>query len=551
MADTLREHLNQRYSALKTERSSWESHWRELSEYVMPRRGRFLMADYNKGSKRNTKILDNTGTLAARTLASGMMAGITSPSRPWFRLTTPDPGMMDYAPVKTWLHDVETILREIFTRSNFYNALHTLYTEHGVYGQAPILIDEDYEDVIRAYQMTCGSYYMAVSDRNIVDTIYREMPLTVKQVVQWFGLENVSQTVKNLYEKSNYDATVKVIHAIEPNDRRNRAFKDKRNMAYRSIYWEDGQDKQGKFLLNSGYREFPGMAPRWDVIGNDVYGRSPAMDALGDIKQLQAEQKHKAHGIEKLVNPPMVGPASLDGRVSNTLPGGVTYLDVLTGQQGFVPAYQIQPQIQHLTLDIQDVRQRISRAFYEDLFLMLAQSDRREITAREVEERHEEKLLMLGPVLERLHDELLDPAIDRTFNIALRAGILPEPPEELAGQALRVEYISIMAQAQKLIGTASMERFSGFVGNLAAVNPEVLDKYDMDQAVDEYADMTGVPPRIVRSDDDVVRMRQERAQQQQALQQAQMGMAAAQGAKVLSEADTGEDTNLLQRVLGG
>lgn len=551
MAQTLREHLETRWAALKKERSSWWSHWRDLNEHVLPRRGRFVVSDYNKGAKRNTKILDNTAVLANRTLASGLMAGITSPARPWFRLGLNDTDLMEFGPAKQWLHDVESILRDIFSRSNMYNVLHSNYGELGAFGTGPIIVDEDTQDVIRGFQCTVGSYALGTDHRGQVTTMYRELPMTVNQAVGMFGLSNVSSTVRSLYNEGGYDEMIKVLHAFEPNTDRKEGLKDARNMPYRSVYWEEGADSESKFLRQSGYRELAVLGPRWEVIGTDVYGRSPGMDALGDTKQLQEQQKHKAHAIEKMVNPPMVGPSGLEKKASNTLPGGVTFIDVMQGQQGFTPAYQIQPRLAELSQDIMETQQRISRAFYEDLFLMLANSNRRMITAREIEERHEEKLLMLGPVLERLHGELLDPLIDRTFAVANRMGMLPPPPEELQGMDLKVEYISLLAQAQKLVGTASLERFSGFVGNLAAANPQVLDKYDMDQAIDEYANMTGVSPSVVRDDETVAGIRQQREQQQQQMLAAQMAGQAAQGAKTLSETDTGNDTNMLQRILGG
>tara|TARA_R110002050_G_scaffold247646_1_gene385409 strand:- start:782 stop:1459 length:678 start_codon:yes stop_codon:yes gene_type:complete len=219
-------------------------------------------------------------------------------------------------------------------------------------------------------------------------------------------------------------------------------------------------------------------------------------------------------------------------------------------QGGFRPTYEVNPRLGELQQDIAETQYRIQQGFYADLFQMMTQSDRRQITAREIDERHEEKLLMLGPVLERLHTELLNPLIDRTFNIMARNDLLPPAPEELGGVTLKVEYISVMAQAQKAIGTGAIERLAGFVGNMAATKPDVLDKFDADQSVDEYAEMLGVPPKIVVPDDVVQQMRQarqEQMEQQQMMEQASMG---AQAAKVMSDADTGGE-NILTDIIGG
>lgn len=524
-------------TALETERTSWQSHWTELQQFILPRRGRFLETDVNKGGKKNTNILDNTATLAARTLASGMMAGITSPARPWFRLAAPDPGMKELAPVKDWLSQVEALLREIFARSNIYGALHTSYAELGTFGSAPIYIQEDFEDVIRAFPFTIGSYYMGNDARLKVDTIYRKLPMTVVQIVSKFGIGNVTESTRQLYEKKQFHQWITVIHAIEPNLDRDVSKIDSINMPVRSNYWEENSSNE-LYLRKSGYEEFPVVAPRWDVLGGDIYGRSPGMDALGDVKQLQNEHRQKAKGIAKQIDPPMVGSSTLEGKPSNTLPGGVTYTDVTANGSGFTPAYQINFNLNDLKEDIYETQSRIKRAFYEDLFLMLAQSDRRQITAREVEEKHEEKLLMLGPVMERLNDELLDPLIDRTFNIAMRAGILPPTPPELEGVELKVEYISIMAQAQKLVGTTGLERLAGFAGQIASLDPGALDKIDSDQLIDEYADMLGTPPGVVNSDEEVEEIRRQRQAVEKRQQQLDMTQQVANVAKTAGEVNT-------------
>lgn len=543
MAISLREFQKTTLNALESERSSWQSHWVELQTNILPRRGRFLETNVNKGGKKNSAIIDNTATLAARTLASGMMAGITSPARPWFRLSPPDPDMREYPPVKEWLSKVESLLREIFARSNIYGALHTSYGELGTFGTSPIFIKEDFNDVIRAFPFTIGSYYMGLDARLNVNTIYRKIPMTVIQIVSQFGLGKVTQSTRTLYEKKQFQQWVTVIHVIEPNSERDTRRADNLNMPFRSHYFEESSEDD-QYLSKSGFHEFPAPTPRWDVLSNDVYGRSPGMDALGDTKQLQVQHKKKAKAIAKQIDPPMVGSSQLEGKASNTLPGGVTYTDITAGGSGFTPAYQVAVNISDLKEDIYETQLRIKRAFYEDLFLMLAQSDRRQITAREVEEKHEEKLLMLGPVMERLNDELLDPLIDRTFAIASRAGILPEIPQELEGAELRVEYISIMAQAQKLVGTTGIERLAGFALDVQQVEH---DKFDSDQAIDEYADMLGVPPGIVNSDEEVEAMRQARQQKEQQAQNLAMAEQAAATAKTVGEVDT--EDGLLADVL--
>lgn len=539
-----------RWTDIKDERSTFFGHWEELSEYIMPRRGRFLTSKSNDGSKKNNKIIDSTGSMAVRTLSAGMMSGITSPARPWFRLATPEAALMEQSEVKQWLFGVEKKMRDIFSRSNLYNSLQTVYEELAVFGTGAMLISEDFDDVIRCYPFTVGEYGIAQSHRLQVDTFYREFNMTVAQLVEQFGMDNCSDAVQTMFKSGQLDKWVEVLHVIEPNLVREYNKKDNQNMPFHSCYVEKASKNERK-LLESGYEEFPILAPRWHVTGVDIYGRSPGMDVLGDIKALQVEQKRKAQGIDKMVNPPLQAPSSLRGQSASVLPGGVTYVDTMQGTQGgFRPTYEVNPRLAELQQDIQETQYRIQQGFYSDLFQMMMNSDRRQITAREIDERHEEKLLMLGPVLERLHTELLNPLIDRTFNIMARNDLLPPAPEELAGVTLKVEYISVMAQAQKAIGTGAIERLAGFVGNIAAAKPEVLDKFDADQSIDEYAEMLGVPPKIVVPDDIVQQIREQRQaqmEQQMAMEQAQMG---AQAAKVMSDADT-EGNNVLTDIIGG
>ncbi|MEW5726178.1 MAG: portal protein, partial [Thermodesulfobacteriota bacterium] len=186
--------------------------------------------------------------------------------------------------------------------------------------------------------------------------------------------------------------------------------------------------------------------------------------------------------------------------------------------------------------------------FFNDLFVFLLR--RPGVTATEVVERHEEKLLLLGPVIERQQSELLDPLIERAFGILERSGRLPGAPPEIQGHDLKVEYISLLAQAQKLVGTQAVQSVLQFVGGAAAIDPRVLDKIDLDEAVDVYAEMTGVPPRVVRADEEVEKLRAERAESSRRDQAAQAALAAIQGAKSLSETKTGERNALTDLISG-
>ncbi|MCO0607845.1 portal protein [Klebsiella pneumoniae] len=543
-AETLKEQLQKQQAQLTNDRSSFDPHWRELSDFINPRGSRFLVTDVNRDDRRNTKIVDPTATLAARTLSSGMMSGITSPARPWFKLATPDPDMMDYGPVKLWLEVVQRRMNEVFNKSNIYQSLPLLYASLGNYSTGAMAVLEDDSDVIRTMMFPIGSYYMANSARGSVDTCFRKFSMTVRQLVMEFGLNNVSDSVKGMWDSGNYESWIEVIHAVYPNIDRDTAKLNSKNKPVKSVYYEVGGDSD-KLLRESGFDEFPIMAPRWEVNGEDVYGSScPGMIALGQVKALQLEQKRKSQLIDKATNPPMVGPSTLRNQRVSLLPGDITYIDQVTGQEGFKPAYLVNPNTADLLADIQDTRQIINSAYFVDLFMMLQNINTRSMPVEAVIEMKEEKLLMLGPVLERLNDECLNPLIDRTFSIMARKNLLPPPPDVLQGMPLRIEYISVMAQAQKSIGLSSLSSTVGFIGQLAQAKPEALDKLNVDQAIDAFAEMSGVSPTVIVPQEQVEQVREQRAQQQQQQQMVAMGMAAAQGAKTLSEAQTADPSVL-------
>ena len=539
MADkTPRQLALQRWGALKTERSSWMTHWQELTIYLLPRNGRYFPTDANNGGRKHNAIYDNTGTRALRTLAAGLMGGLTSPARPWFRLATADPELNRYAPVRAWLNDTTRVMLDIFQKSNTYRSLHGMYEELGTFGTAASLVAEDFDSVIHHYPLTVGEYAIAQNYRGEICTLYREFQKTVGELVKEFGRDKVSQSVRNMFDAGNLDAWVPVMHAIEPRADRDTTKRDAQNMAWRSIYFELGGDGD-TLLRESGYERFPAVVPRWTVTGGDIYGNSPGMEALGDIKQLQHEQLRKAQGIDYQTKPPLQVPSSMKNRDVDTLPGGISYVDAASAAGGIKSAFEVNLNLSYLLADIQDVRERVRGAFYADLFMMLANQVDVRMTATEVAERHEEKMLMLGPVLERLHNELLDPLIEMTFTRMIQSGVVPPPPPELQGQDLNVELVSMLAQAQRAVATNGIDRFVGNLGQIATFKPDVLDKFDADQWADEYADMLGVSPDLIVADEQVALIRNQRAQAQAQAQQAAQMQTMADSAAKLGTVDTG------------
>ena len=522
MTDDLKRRCLERWEALKSERTSWMTHWQEISEVLTPRTGRFLVSDNNKGDKRHRAILDNTGTRALRTLAGGMMAGMTSPARPWFRLTTLNPELDESYEVKDWLGRVTSLMQMVFAKSNIYQSLTMAYEELGAYGTAAVILYDDPDNVIHCMPLTIGEYAIATDGRGRVNTLYREFRMTVAQLVQEFGYASCSGATQQMFDKRQYDEWVTVVNAIEPRDMRDPEKIDNKNMPYRSVYFEDcAEDK--KILRESGFRTFPCLCGRWGVSGGDIYGTSPGMEALGYLHQLQQEQLRKSQAIDYQSNPPVLVPADLKDDESAIVPGGTVFVDSVSQAQMVRSAYDVPLRLDFLLQDIQDVRARINETFYKDIFMMLTEQGGDRMTATEVAERHEEKMLMLGPVLDRLNSEMLDPLITLVFERLQANGMLPPLPEELQGVELNVDFISILAQSQKAVTTNAIDRFVNSLNAVAGMKQDVLDKFNADRWADAYADSLGIDAQLIVPDKEVAKLREARAQAQ--AQQAQLEQA--------------------------
>jgi len=480
------------------------------------------------------------------------MAGATSPARPWFRLQTHDPALNAYQPVKIWLDQVAQTMHRAFQTSNTYRSLHQMYEELGAFGTAACIILPDFNNVIHHYPLTAGEYCIATDARGEVVTLYRQFEMQVSQLVKEFGRAKCSASVQGMYDNGTLDAWVPVQHSIEPRSDRDPSKKDAKNMAWGSYYFEIGGNG-GEFLRESGFKRFPGVAPRWALAGGDIYGNSPGMEALGDVKQLQHEQLRKAQGIDYQTNPPLSVPASLKNRDVDRLPGGVTFVDATNQNQAVRNLFEVNLDLNHLLMDIQDVRQRINSTFYKDLFLMISSMSDPRMIATEVAARQEEKMLMLGPVLERLSNELLEPLINITFDAMVAGNAVPPPPQEMQGVELGVELISVLAQAQRAINTNSTDRFVANLGSVAQMKPDVLDKFDSDAWADAYSEQLGVDPSLIVANDQVAMVRQARAKAQAAQQQAAVMEQQSKTAKNLGQTPTGQGNNafdMLNQVSG-
>ena len=520
-----RKRYQRRLDQLKQIRSPWDSVHQDIADHILPGAVRLYTDDKNRGERRDMQIYDDAGGEALGTLSSGMMSGASSPARPWYALRAPlAPRDVSYSS-KVWLDDLQQSMLDVHADSNTYRSLHQAYEDVAAFGTACILALPDPETVIHHHVIPWGQYCLQQNAKGIVDTFYREFSMSVEQVVDEFGRENCSLRTQQLYENKNYDREIAIVHVIEPRRERDYNAKDALNMPWSSCYFERGVEDE-KLLRESGFELFPVLAPRWLVRGGDVYGYGCGRRALGSVRQLQQEQFRKSQAIDFKTDPPKQAPTALRDRDIDMLPGGITFYDAAGPHGGIRSIYEVNLDLQHLLIDIDDVRQRIRRAFFADLFSMMSGlNDTTQRTAAEVAVRQEEKLVLLGPVYTRLQDELFRPLIDLTFHYMALMGKLPPAPPELEGAELSIEFVSVFAQAQRSINTNSIDRFVNALAGVAQINHDVLDKFDTDEWADDYSEMLGVPARMIKSTEDVADLRRARnammAQKEQAAAAAQ------------------------------
>lgn len=551
---------------LRSQATPFFEHWREIAQHILPR-ARFMPFETNRGDKKYLSIVNNVGSLALRSSVAGLVAGLTSPVRPWHHLTTPDPDLAEVEGVRGWLHLVEERQRSVFAKSNLYQALAAFYYDLLAYGTALIIIDEDEETILRVYHVPAGSYRLACSEKGRPDTVFRDLTFAVRQLVQKFHYENCSERVQKLYDQGQFDVPIDVVHVIEPNEDYLPGRLNNKQKRFRSCWFENPGGSSGaqlgepetmsagmagdKFLLESGFQEQRALAARWMVIGEDTYGsNAPGMEALGDCKALTAYEKEQARSVEMLSGPPLAVPNGM-GHVS-LQPRKITPLPQAAGNQ------QVRPMIDvaHLPQGITALResrgeivQRVNRTLYADLWQMLTLGDQtggvQPKTAEEIRARLEEKLVQVAPMLLRLDDELLRPLVDVSFALMWRAGLIPEPPQELAGVDIKVEFISMLHTAQQFVQLGGIERLGTFVAMLMKMGATTaLDKLNIYEMVDEYAKTLGLPPKMVRTDDEVAQIAAQRKKQAQAEALAHATQIGADAVQKLGNTPMSEDSAL-------
>ena len=515
---------------LELDRQTYLSECKEITEYILPQKGLYI-SDGEKPHKKQSrfaKIIDATASEDNDLLASGIQGGLSSQSRPWFRLQASDTSVQRLEHVQIWLYHVENQMRSVLAGSNFYTKIHDFYNDEGGFGNAVMFCEPDFEKVVRFSLVTPGVYSFAEGDTGVIDTLYMRYPLRAINVVnRW---ENCSDDTKELAKTKPF-SWVEIVHAVEPNRTRDPNKIDSGSMPYSSCYWEHA--KTENFLSTGGYTERPFAVGRWKVNDIEAYGTGPGHTALGLVKMLQSMQKSSLKAIHKEVDPPMRVPSSLKD-ILNTLPGGVNPTASNDPREAISKLFEMNFDYKGVEYKIERVQDMIHTIFKRDLFLLI--SDRPEMTATEVVERSQEKLIMIGPVTERQISDVLEPMLSRTFNIMVRFNMIPPPPIELAGTPLKIDWISLLAQAQKMLGLQGLRSYTEMARSVAEVAPESIVKTNFDFILDEYASGLALPPQVTRPDEEVAEIRAQQQKQQQLAQEVELLKQGSEAVKNVSQA---------------
>ena len=510
---------------LVEKRSNWEIHWQEVADYMLPRKADITL-ERPKGDKRHTVISDGTAIHSLELLASSLHGMLTSSVNRWFALRFKETAINENDEAREWLENVLDKMYIAISRSNFQQEVFETYFDLIAFGTSCLQIEEDKDDIIRFSSRHIKEIYISEDAKGMVNCIYRRFKMSAKSTVEKFGIDNVSSKTLNIFKKTPFD-DIDLVHVVKPRDIYNPQKMDKQNMPFSSIYFEYDS---GHIISQGGFKEFPYVVPRYLKASNELYGRSPGMNALPDVKVLNKMVEVGMKAAQKQVDPPLLVPDDSMLMPIRMSPGSINYYR--SGSRDRIETLNIGAN-NPLGLNMeQQRREAISQTFHVDQLLI---TENRNMTATEVVQRNEEKMRILGPVLGRLQSELLQPMIIRIFNIMLRNNLLPDAPEILLNQEIDVEYVSPMAQAQRGQELSSIVRGLELFGQIGQVAP-VTDYIDPQGLVKHLIKILGLPARMIRSDNEVEELAQQKAEAQQQQMAAQQQMAQSEMARNVAPA---------------
>jgi len=473
----------------------------ELADYFMPRSVQFIARNTRKPVVKNKKIIDSTPLIALRNFSSGMMSGATSPTNRWFKTTFSNIDLSNDYYLRNWCAKQEDLTRRILYGSNFYQCLPEIYKQLGVFGFSALGIESDYDNVVNFKILPLGSYYYSRNSKGKIDTFCRVYMETAQNIVEKFGSNCPNEILE--VSKENPLRQYELIHFVE----KNKYFKEKhlssRFAKYVSVVILSSKNE---FLSIKGFNKFPYIVfESSSVLDTDYPQDSPGINAIADVKQLMTMVKEYAKAVKKIVCPTYKGPASLKNKKLADVPGA--YIEEDENGRGISPVYEVNPKVLELKQEKDELKQVIKEHFYNDLFAMILSTAERGRTATEVNELKEEKMVLLSPLLEQIHSALRE-VLNWIYDEQIRVGIIEPPKKEYQNCKFEIEFVSSLAQAQKISNISSMERFTTFVSNIAnAIDPILKSKLNGEKIIEDYATFANISPNQIVSSYELEKIR--------------------------------------------
>lgn len=496
------EQIKKKINKLKGDRGTFETHWQEVADYFIPNRATITTKQY-PGQKDAFKLLDNIGIQSNELLAGILHGLLTNTDSLWFEFTTGDLELDNNDEVRMYLQKVARILHNVLSNSNFHTEVHEIYLEIPSIGTGCMFIEEDDKRVIRAAAKPIENYYIDEDMHGTVNQVYYQKKMTAYEIIQEYGEKGLPDKILQCKDK---DQKFEVTHAVYDIKCVNPSSKTKKFVSQHLLLDENYELREGQ------YHELPYITPRFSKRAGEIYGRSPAMTALPEMRVLNKMNETLLIGMQKQVDPPLQ--LEDDGVILPlvTRPGGINYR-----RAGAEP---IQPLFQNTRIDLAyqaltERRQRVRDAFYVDQ-LRLSQ-DMRYMTATEVLQRTEDAMRLLGPLVGRMNAEFLRPLIDRVFRICYDRGMLPPQPELLQGRKVDVRYSSLIAKSQRVAEGQNITRTFELLAPVIQIDPTAVDHFNSDALVRIAAGILGFPQEALRSKSQIDNIRQQRAQAQQAM----------------------------------
>jgi hypothetical protein len=536
-------YIKKRMNQMEGSRGTWEDHWQEILDYVMPRKADITFKR-TKGEKRAEILFDSTAITASNLLAASLQGTLTSPSLQWFSIKVRNEELMENRDVQLWLEDSSKRMYNLFNETNFNTEVHEMYLDIVTIGTGALFVEEGnggYEkNQIHFNTMHIAEYYIQENTSGYVDTLYRRYKLSARQAVQEFGEDNLGEKVLKA-AKEKPDKMFNFIHAVEPLEDYERTMgKSDTKLPFHSCHVCE-EDKM--FVRGGGYNEFPYLVPRWSKATGEIFGRSPSYNALPDIKTLNKAVEIGLKAWAKAIDPPLlVQDDGVIGKVRMT-PGGIT----VVRSDAAIKPLQIGSNWQITDLKENQLRTAIRQAYYSD---QLQLQDGPQMTATEVQVRYELMQRLLGPTLGRFQSEFLNPLIDRVFGLMFRANAFLPVPEIIRGETIDVEYVGPLARSQRMEEAVAVERLYQLAMQVVQLDPSIMDIIDHDEAIRMRANLLGVPKSVLRGKEEVDEMREAKAQQaameQQMMQQQQMAEVAQKQAGIASEMAKPETREIIE-----